>query len=105
MLSNLDPKVLDKIAPIGTTHPSRNQMLSVKAALALANENTDDERGEVIRATLVAVRKFLIANPSECKIGKLETAPSAISKGGSGRGCKHGEHGTSECISKFLSGY
>jgi hypothetical protein len=33
--NKLDPFVVSKVAPVGTTHPSRNQMLSTKAALAI----------------------------------------------------------------------
>lgn len=57
LLSKLDPKVLDKIAPIGTTHPSRKQMLSVKAALAL----TEIEN----KKTQIAVATEILSEPSE----------------------------------------
>lgn len=57
LLSKLDSKVLDKIAPIGTTHPSRKQMLSVKAALAL----TEIEN----KKTQVAVAQEILSEPSE----------------------------------------
>jgi hypothetical protein len=85
----------------------------------LANENAEDDRASTIRDTLLITRKFLINHPEECIVisaaerlaqgmKKIETdlespAAGVSSYGGSRRGCKHGVHGSAECISKFLS--
>jgi len=49
--------VLDKIAPIGTTHPSRKQMLSVKAAVWLSDPPFTDEDVEQIVCEVYGIPK------------------------------------------------
>ncbi len=70
---------------------------------SLANENAEDDRATTIRDTLLVARKFLIEHPEKCVLAPGVMAPSASTNSKAREGCKIGDHGSSACISHFLS--